>query len=317
MNAYIKSVGIYLPPTVVTNDDLQKQGIDTSDEWIRSRSGIHERRIEYNKDIKASDMGLFAAQEALKKANLKPEDVDGIIAGSMSPDAALPAMSTIIQRKLGCINAFAYDITAACAFIPFALNNAAFFIREGQAKNILVIGSEICSRILDWEDRNSCVLFGDAAGAMLVGATDEKDHGFVSAELKSRGDLNDILYMKHLGEEDSFLRMNGKAVFKLAVTEIPNITLSALEKANLSTADLDFMVPHQANIRILDSAAKRLNLSKDKIMINLQKYGNTSSASVPLALYEALEEGRINKGDLVAFTGIGAGMSWGCVLFRW
>jgi len=316
MNAYIRSVGVYLPQNVVTNQDLEAR-IDTSDEWIRTRSGIHERRLEQDEGLFASDIGANAARQAIELAGLKPEDIDGIIAGSLIPDQQLPALACIIQKKLGCVNAFAFDITAACAFFPFALNTASMYIREGQNKNILVIGAELLSRVLNWEDRNTAVLFGDGAGAMVVSATEDENRGFVSAAMRSRGELDHILYLPNVGGKDAYLQMEGKAVFKLAVTEIPNITIEALERAGMTTDDLDMLVPHQANVRILEAAAKKLGLPKEKIIVNLHRYGNTSSASIPIALFEALEENRIKKGDLVAFSGIGAGMSWGCVLFRW
>jgi 3-oxoacyl-[acyl-carrier-protein] synthase III len=316
MKAYIKSVGVYLPKTVLTNAELETR-MDTSDEWIRSRTGIRERRIEQDLGLMSSDIGTNAAREALARANLTVDDVDGIIAGSIYPDAQLPAMACIIQKKLGVKNGFAFDITAACAFFPFGLITAANMIESGQAKNILVIGAELCSRAVDWTDRNTCVLFGDGAGAMLLSGTEDPNRGFVTGALKSRGDLDEILYMNAMGSKDAYLRMEGTQVFKLAVSEIPNITIDALEKAGLTTDDLDLLVPHQANIRILEGAAKRLKISTDKIMINVHRYGNTSSASIPIALYEALEEGKLKKGNLVAFAGIGAGMSWGCALFRW
>lgn len=316
MNAYIRSVGVYLPQNVVTNQDLEAR-MDTSDEWIRTRSGIHERRLEQDEGLFASDIGANAARQAIELAGLKPEDIDGIIAGSLIPDQQLPALACIIQKKLGCVNAFAFDITAACAFFPFALNTASMYIREGQNKNILVIGAELLSRVLNWEDRNTAVLFGDGAGAMVVSATEDENRGFVSAAMRSRGELDHILYLPNVGGKDAYLQMEGKAVFKLAVTEIPNITIEALERAGMTTDDLDMLVPHQANVRILEAAAKKLGLPKEKIIVNLHRYGNTSSASIPIALFEALEENRIKKGDLVAFSGIGAGMSWGCVLFRW
>ena len=267
--------------------------------------------------MQSSDIGAIAAQRALEKAGIQADEVDGIIAGSMYPDFQFPAMACLIQKKIGAKNAFAYDLTAACGFIPFALNNACLMIQSGQAKNVLVVGAEISSRIMDWSDRNTCVLFGDAAGAILVSATDEPNHGFVGSALESDGNLDHILYLKHLGGEDSFLRMDGKAVFKLAVTEMAAITKKALADSGLTPEDIDVLVPHQANIRILESTADRLGVPKDKVITNVEKYGNTSSASIPIALFEALEANRIKKGDLVAFVAIGGGMSWGCNLFRW
>lgn len=318
MNAAIKSVGVYLPQFVATNDELAKaKGLDTTDEWIRSRSGIAERRIEQNSELLTADIGYFAAKNALEKAGVLPTEVDGIIAGTMSPDKQFPGEACYIQAKLGCGRAFAFDITAACGFIPPALNTASLMIRSGQAKNILVIGAEICSRIVDWSDRGTCVLFGDGAGAILLSATEEEGRGFVGSALAADGNLTGILYLNTLGAEGSFLRMEGTAVYKLAVTELASITKKALENAGLKLSDIDLFIPHQANIRIIQSVGKSLGLSEEKVMVNVSKYGNTSSASIPIALYEAEEQGRLKPGMLIAMPAIGGGMNWGCVLFRW
>ncbi|MCL2100142.1 MAG: ketoacyl-ACP synthase III [Fibromonadales bacterium] len=318
MNAIIKSIGVYLPELIVSNDELAKsKGLDTSDEWIKSRSGIAERRILQNDNILTADIGYFAAKNAIEKAGISPTEIDGIIAGTMSPDKQFPAMACYIQAKLGCGRAFAFDITAACGFIPPALNTAALMIRSGQAKNILVIGAEICSRILDWSDRGSCVLFGDGAGAILLSSSEDSNRGFAGAALAADGNLTNILYMNPLGAKDSFLRMEGTAVYKLAVTELANITQKALENAGLSLNDIDLFVPHQANIRIIQSVGKTLGLSTEKVVANVEKYGNTSSASIPIALYEAELQGRLKPGMLLAMPAIGGGMNWGCVLFRW
>lgn len=316
MNAYISAVGIHLPSEIVTNKDLETV-VDTSDEWIRSRSGIEERRIERNSSLQSSDLGALAAKDALNRAGIEPAQVDAIIAGSMYPDFQFPAMGCLIQKKIGAVNAFAYDITAACAFIPFALNTASLLISSGQARHVLVVGAEISSRIMDWTDRNTCVLFGDGAGAILLSATAEPNRGFLGTTLKSDGNQDHILYTKHLGGPDAFLRMDGKAVFKLAVTEMAAVTKKTLEKAGLTPANLDLLVPHQANIRILEATAERLGIAKEKVVVNVQKYGNTSSASIPLALREAQDSGRLKTGDLFAMVAVGGGMAWGCNLFRW
>jgi len=318
MNAAIKSLGVYLPEFVASNDELAKsKGLDTSDEWIRSRSGIAERRIVQSTDILTADIGFFAAKNAIEKAGISPTEVDGIIAGTMSPDKQFPGISCYIQAKLGCGKAFAFDITAACGFIPPALNTAALMIRSGQAKNILVIGAEICSRIVDWSDRGTCVLFGDGAGAILLSATEEEGRGFIGSALAADGNLTNILYLNTIGAEGAFLRMEGTAVYKLAVTELAKITKKALETAGLSLNDIDLFIPHQANIRIIQSVGKSLGLAEEKVMANVDKYGNTSSASIPIALYEAEQQGRLKPGMLIAMPAIGGGMNWGCVLFRW
>jgi 3-oxoacyl-[acyl-carrier-protein] synthase-3 len=316
MNAVIKSVGVYLPEFIATNDELAKT-VDTNDDWIRSHTGIAERRIVKDSNILTADIGYFAAKNAIEKAGISPSQIDGIIAGTMSPDKQFPAVACYIQAKLGCEGAFAFDITAACGFIPPALNTAALMIRSGQAKNILVVGAEICSRILDWKDRNTCVLFGDGAAAVLLSASEEKERGFVGTALAANGNLANILYLNTLGAEAAFLRMEGTAVYKLAVVELGAVTQRALENAGLSLSDIDLFVPHQANIRIIQSVGKRLNLPAEKVMVNVDKYGNTSSASIPIALYEAEQQGRLKPGMLVAMAAIGGGMNWGCVLFRW
>jgi 3-oxoacyl-[acyl-carrier-protein] synthase-3 len=317
MKAIIRSVGVCRPGEVVTNKDLEKT-VDTNDEWIRTRTGIEERRlVPFDSDLKSSDIGVTAALEAMSLAGVDPTEIDGIIAGSMYPDQGFPAMACIIQKKLKCPNAFAFDMTVACGFIPYAVNVAANMIESGQCKNILVVGAELSSRVLDWSDRNTCVLFGDGGGALLISASPDQNSGIIASGLQSDGSLDHILYLDQLGKADSFLRMEGQAVFRLAVTEMAAIVHKTLQKVGLSSEDIDLLVPHQANIRILDATAKKLNLPKEKVMINVEKYGNTSSASIPLALYEALETGRIKKGDLVVTVAIGGGMSWGCNIIRW
>jgi 3-oxoacyl-[acyl-carrier-protein] synthase-3 len=318
VNAIIKSIGVYLPELIVKNNDLAKEkGLDTNDEWIASHTGICERRIIKDANVLTADIGYFAAKNAIEKAGISPSEIDGIIAGTMSPDKQFPAVACYIQAKLGCGKAFAFDITAACGFIPPALNTAALMLKSGQAKNILVIGAEICSRIMDWSDRNTCVLFGDGAGAILLSASENSERGFISSALAANGNFANILYLNTLGAEASFLRMEGTAVYKLAVSELGAITQKALENAGLSLNDIDLFVPHQANIRIIQSVGKRLGLPDEKVMVNVDKYGNTSSASIPIALHEAEEQGRLKPGMLVAMAAIGGGMNWGSVLFRW
>ena len=318
MNAAIKSVGVYLPKFIATNDILAKmKNIDTDDDWIKSHTGITERRIIQDQNLLTADIGYFAARNAIERAGISEGEIDGIIAGTMTPDKQFPALACYIQAKLGCNSAFAFDITAACGYIPPALNTAALMIRSGQAKNILVIGSEVCSRIMDWSDRNTCVLFGDGAAAILLSASEDSNRGFVGTALAANGNLTDILYLNTLGAEASFLRMEGTAVYKLAVSELGAITKRALENAGLSTEDIDLFVPHQANIRIIQSVGKRLGLPAERVMVNVDRYGNTSSASIPIALYEAEQQGRLKPGMLVAMAAIGGGMNWGCTLFRW
>lgn len=316
MNAYIQSVGVYLPDNIVTNDDLAKF-VDTNDEWIRTRSGIRERRIVKDESIRTVDIAAAAALHALERAGIDPSEVDGIIAGSMYPDQQFPPIACSVQKKIGSGRGFAFDITAACGFIPYAVNTAALMIRAGQAKKVLVIGAEISSRIMDWKDRNTCVLFGDGAGALLISATDDDSRGFVGSALSADGKYDHILYLNHLGGPDPYLRMDGKAVFKLAVTELAAVAKQALENAGLTSADLDLLVPHQANIRIIESVGERLGLPPEKVVVNVDRFGNTSSASIPIALYEAVEQGRLKPGMLIGFVAIGGGMTWGCNLLRW
>ena len=314
MRAYIRGIGTYVPENIVTNQDLEKR-VDTSDEWIRTRSGIEERRIVDDPSLLPSDIGTNAALAAIRDADIGVEDIDCIIGGSMAPDQLFPAMAAHIQRKLEVPRCPAFDLTAVCGFVPYAVNIAALMIEKGQARNVLVVGAEIASRIMDWSDRNTCVLFGDAAGALVLSATDE-DRGVLTSKLMTDGNYADILYTERVGEND-YLRMQGKAVFKLAVTEMAEITRLALQDAGLAVEDLDFLVPHQANIRILQTTMTRLKLSESQIIINLAKFGNTSSASIPLALRESIDDGRIKRGNIVALTAIGGGMTWGCNIIRW
>jgi 3-oxoacyl-[acyl-carrier-protein] synthase-3 len=290
--------------------------VDTSDEWIRTRTGIEERRVVVDDRITPSDIGARAAAAALSDAGLSADDIDCIICGSMAPDQLFPAMAVHVQRKLGVPPCPAFDLTAVCGYIPYAINIASLMIDKGQARHVLVVGAEIASRVVDWTDRNTCVLFGDAAGAMVLSGTDDVRRGVLATKLTADGRYADILYTEQVGDKN-FIRMNGKAVFKLAVTAMADITTSALDAAGLTVGDLDFLVPHQANIRILQTTRTRLGLSEDQMIVNLSKYGNTSSASIPLALREALDAGRIKRGDNLALTAIGGGMTWGCSIVRW
>ena len=316
MNAYIRAIGVCRPKDVLTNADLEKI-VDTNDEWITTRTGIKERRIVKDPNIMSSDLATAAAQEALEKAGLKPEDVDGIILGTIVADKVMPATACIVQKKLGCKNAWAYDITAACSFVPIALNNAALMIRSGQAKNILIIGTEIMSRIIDWKDRNTCVLFGDGAGAMLISETDDSDRGYINTYLKSDGTTDHILYVNQPNHENPYIQMDGQAVFKMAVKEMTTSVRKTLEMANLTVDDVDVLCPHQANLRIMEATADRLKIPREKVLMNLHKYGNTSSATIPIALYEAEQEGKLKPGQLVSMVAIGSGMVWGASLVRW
>lgn len=355
MGAIIRGIGVYYPENVVTNAQLEKK-VDTTDEWITTRTGIKQRRILPNdSNLLASDFGAAAAQAAMTKAGIKPEDIDGIICANINPDKQFPATACFIQAKIGAKNAFAFDVTAACAGFVFAANMASLLIDSGQAKNILVIGAEILSRVLDWTDRNTCILFGDAAGAVVFSAG-PKDRGILLSQLKSDGTQADVLFLNSLmghgkgfpadevdeideddddddyeddedGDEDEneepdqeaapAMNMDGKQVFKAAVTEIADIVKSTVAKAGFTMQDLDLLVMHQANVRIINAIADKLGLPPEKVIINVDKFGNTSSASIPLALFDAESQGRLQPGKLVALAAVGGGMSWGCNLMRW
>lgn len=325
INVGISGIGSYLPEKILTNDDLAKI-VDTSHDWIVERTGIHERRIVED-HIATSDIGTIAAKNALEDANVKPEEIDLIILATVSADYALPSTACVIQKNIGATKAAAFDINAGCSGFVYGLSMGESFIKSGMYKKVLVIGAEALSKIVDWEDRNTCILFGDGAGACVLEECEE-DFGIMSSELGSDGTNGDVLIQKAGGSRlpasiDTvenrlhFIDMDGKEVFKFAVRVMEKASLNALEKANLELEDLDFLVPHQANIRIIDSAAKRLKLEKDKVCINLNKYGNMSSASVPVALDEAVKSNKIQKGDNILLVAFGAGLTWASMTIKW
>lgn len=325
MNSRIIGTGRYAPEKVVTNDDLA-QRIETSDEWIRSRTGISTRHVARD-DEQTSDMATEAAKKALEAAGKKPEDVDLLIVGTISGDMPMPSCAAFVQAKLG-TRAPAFDVSAACAGSLYGLAIADKFVKTGAAKCAMVIGVELLSRILDWEDRNTCVLFGDAAGAMLVGPESRPDRGILSTHLKADGTLTDILKIpgggslhpvthESVDQRLQYVKMNGREVYKVAVRSLTEVVLEALEHNGMTAADIDHVVPHQANIRIVDTVLERLNVPREKAILNIDRYGNTSSASVPITLDEGVRDGKITDGDLVAMMAIGAGMTWGSALVRW
>lgn len=325
MNARIIGTGRYAPERVVTNDDLAKK-IETSDEWIRTRTGISQRHFAAEGE-QTSDMATAAARQALEAAGKKPSDIDLIIVGTISADMPMPSCAAFVQAKLGA-NAPAFDVSAACAGSLYGLSIADKFVKTGAAKCALVIGVELLTRILDWEDRNTCVLFGDAAGAMLVGPEDREDRGILSTHLAADGTLTDILNIPGGGslhpvthdmveKRLQYVKMNGREVYKVAVRSLTDIVKTALEANGLTAEDIDHVVPHQANIRIVDTVLERLNVPREKAILNIDRYGNTSSASVPITLDEGVRDGKIKDGDLVAMMAIGAGMTWGSALVRW
>jgi len=321
----IAGTGVYLPEKVLTNNDLEKL-VDTSDEWIRTRTGIKERRI-LPVDMATSDMGVRAARNALDKAGISPEELDLVIVATVTPDMQVPSAACILQDKLGAKNAAAFDLNAGCTGFAYGISVGSQFVKTGMYKNVLVIGADALSRIVDWTDRNTCVLFGDAAGAVVLTPCEE-GYGILSTEMGSDGSKAGLLSNPLGGAQTPltpencenplrYLQMAGREVFKFAVKVMEESALSVVKKAGLEKNDIDCFIPHQANIRIIESAAKRLGLSADKIFINAQKYGNTSAASIPIALHEACEEGRIKKGNRIVLVGFGAGLTWGACAVRW
>ena len=318
----IKGCGGYLPERVVTNDEIAKM-VDTSDSWITSRTGIKERRIAAEGEL-TSTMGAIAARAALDDAGMVPEDIDLIILATSTPDQTFPATAVTIQADLGITQGAAFDMQAVCSGFVFALSTADNYLKSGQFKRALVIGAEVFSRILDWKDRSTCVLFGDGAGAVVVEAQKLNgaltDRGILATCLRSDGRYRNKLYVD--GGPSStgtvgHVRMDGPEVFRHAVTNISEVIDATLQKAGYVSSDIDWFVPHQANKRILDGAARKLGLDPDRIIVTLDKHANTSAASIPLALSTGVADGRIKRGDLVLLEAMGGGFTWGALLIRW
>ncbi len=320
MGAIISGLGISLPDTILTNADLERM-VETTDEWIVTRTGIRERRIlPKDSPLKASDLGAAAALQALERAGVRPDQVGAILVGGIVPDMQFPSTACIVQSKIGAVNAFAFDLTAACAGFVYGANMASLLIDAGQCEHVLVIGAETLSRVTDWSDRNTCVLFGDGAAAAVF-SRGPAERGVIRSLLRSDGGASGILQLESLsaatGPTGPFIRMDGKQVFKLAVSEVSRVVADALAAEGFTPADLDLFVAHQANVRILSAIGDKLGLSEDKVFVNVHRYGNTSAASVPLALYEAEAEGRLKPGMLVALAAVGGGMAWGVNIIRW
>ncbi len=314
--------GGYLPSKILTNDDLARM-VDTSDEWITERTGIKTRHIAAEGE-KTSDLGLAAAVDALNDAGTGPESIDLIVLATSTPDQTFPATAVTIQAALGITHGFAFDLQAVCSGFVYALNIADNFLRMGQGKRALVIGAETFSRILDWEDRSTCVLFGDGAGAVVLEAQQVSDpmreRCVIGSLLRSDGRHRDKLYVDggpSATQTVGHLRMQGKEVFRFAVNAISQVVEESLAANNLRPSDIDWFVPHQANKRILDGTAKKVGIAPEKVVITLDKHGNTSAASIPLALVTAVRDGRIKKGDLVLLEAMGGGFTWGANLIRW
>ncbi len=321
IRAVVKGVGHFLPDRIVNNSDFEAS-LNTSDEWIQARSGIKRRHFVCEGE-KTSDMAIIAANAALADAGLQANDLDAIIVATSTADLTFPSTATIVQAGINMTNGFAYDLQAVCAGFVFALSTANAQILSGQANRVMVIGAESFSRLLDWEDRSTCVLFGDGAGAVLLQAEEgdgsSNDRGILSVDLNSDGRLREILYVDggvstgHTG----YLRMQGKEVFRHAVEKLAQTAAVAMEKAGVRAEDIDWVVPHQANIRIINSITKKMGVAPEKVVKTVQDHGNTSAASIPLALSVAKANGKIKDNDLIVTEAIGGGLAWGAIVLRW
>ncbi len=320
----IIGVGEYLPSKVLTNADLEKM-VDTSDEWITTRTGIKERRIAAKNEA-ASDLAIKASRQALEDAHLKPAEIELIIVATITPDMPFPSVACLLQDALSAKNAVCFDVSAACAGFVYAVTMAKQFIASGTYKNALVVGTEVLSRVTDWKDRNTCVLFGDGAGAAVL--SEVKSGGILSTYLGSDGTKKDLLFLSGggsrypssidtLDKKLHYIKMQGNELFKLAVTIMAEAAQVALKKSGRECKDIDLVIPHQANIRIIMAMAKKLKLPKEKIFLNIEKYGNMSSASTATALCEAVKSGRIKKGDIFLLDAFGAGLVWGACVIEW
>ena len=325
-NIKIVGLGSYLPEKILTNADLEKT-VDTTDEWIRERTGIRERRIA-RKDQASSDLALEAAKIALQKASLDPKEIDLILVATITPDMFFPSTACTVQDKLGAKNAAALDISAACSGFIYGLVICHSLICQGQYKKVLLIAAETLSKITDWEDRATCVLLGDGAGAAVLTPSDSPKEGLLASALGAIGSAGELLYLPAGGSRNPsthetvdkklhYLKMQGNELFKLAVKSLVEAANRVIKEAKVTPQDIDLLIPHQANIRIINASATRIGVPMEKVYINVDKYGNTSAASIPIALDEALREGRIKKGDLILLDAFGGGLTWGACLLRW
>lgn len=321
IRAVVAGVGHYLPARVVANADLEAM-VETSDEWIRSRSGIERRHFAAEGEM-TSHLAGHAARAALKDAGLEADDIDAIIVATSTPDLTFPSVATMVQADLGMTQGFAFDVQAVCAGFVFALTTANAMMLSGQAKRVLVIGAETFSRLMDWNDRTTCVLFGDGAGALVLeaqtGTGAPSDRGILASDLHSDGRFKDILFVDGGTSTGTtgHLRMAGKEVFRHAIEKLAETAHACLEKAGLTPEDVDWIVPHQANIRIIEGTAKKMQLPMDRVVVTVQDHGNTSAASIPLALSVGRARGQIKPGDLIVTEAIGGGLAWGSVVLRW
>ena len=316
-SSYILGCGSYLPKKILTNNDLSKK-LDTSDEWIKSRTGIRQRHIA-DKNQLNSDLGYEAAKKAIINAKIKISDIDLIIVATSTPDHTFPSTATKVQAKLGIKKGFAFDIQAACSWFIYAMSVADNYILNNQATNALVIGSEIFSRILDWNDRSTCVLFGDGAGAIVL-SKKKRNSGIISTELYSDGRFYDLLYVDGgvaSNQKAGQIKMKGREVFRHAVEKLSECIKLSLKKNNLKKDNIDWIIPHQANKRIMDMTAKKLDISKNKVLVTVDRYANTSSASIPLTLDYALSKKIVKRGQIIVFEAIGGGLTWGCSILKY
>ena len=321
----IISTGSYLPEKVLTNFDLEKM-VDTSDEWIMERTGIRERRIA-GEGQAASDLAYEASKAAIDSAGLKAEDIDLIIVATVTGDMPFPSTACMLQDKLGAKNAVGFDINAACSGFLYGLYIADSFIKSGMHKKVLVVGTEVLSKITDWNDKTTCVIFGDGAGVVILEPTEE-DRGIVSMHINSDGSMWELLHMPGGGSRNPvsidsvekglhYIKMKGNETFKVAVRVLEDLVIKTLDENKLEPSQLSLLIPHQANLRIIQATADRLNLSMDKIVINIDRFGNTSAASIPIALDEVVRAGRIRDGDYILLEAFGGGLTWGSALIKW
>ena len=314
--------GHYLPARIITNEELSER-LDTSDEWIRARTGIGQRHVAAEGEV-TSDLAVIAATKALEQAGLSGADIDAVIVATATPDQTFPSTATRVQHRIGMQRGFAFDIQAVCAGFIYALANANSLILAGMAERVIVIGAETFSRILDWEDRSTCVLFGDGAGAVILERTESsgtpKDRGVLGTCLHSDGAHNRVLYVSGgpSGTGDvGVLKMEGREVFKHAVVKLADVAHEVMDKVGVTADQIDWIVPHQANLRIIDSTARKTGVPMDKVIVTVEEHGNTSAASIPLALSAAVGDGRITPGQLLLMEAIGGGLAWGSALLRW
>lgn len=326
VDSYISGIGYYVPSKVLTNFDLERM-VDTSDEWIRTRTGIIERRISPD-GVPASFLGIESAKKAIQDAGISPEEIDLIITATITPDMIFPATACLIQAGLDAKNAGTFDLSAACSGFVYGLSVADQFIKTGKYKTILVVATETLSKITDWTDRNTCILFGDGAGAAVVKPSNNESSKIIDFLLKGDGSYKDLLCIPAGGSAmptsiDTinnrlhYMKMRGNEVFKVAVKMMADSVKEIIKRNNVNLEEIKYVIPHQANLRIIEMVAKLLNVSLDKVIINLDKFGNTSAASIPLALAEAYEQGKLTRGDLIVLVAFGGGFTWGAMLLKW